>query len=45
MLTELAIPKAKAIEKTQKLFDGDGLYLEVPKKGGLTMAAQVSLRG
>ncbi|AFY61738.1 Arm DNA-binding domain-containing protein [Synechococcus sp. PCC 6312] len=33
MLTGLAIRKAKTTEKTQKLFDGAELYLEVPKKG------------
>ncbi len=33
MLTELAIRRAKATEKTQKLFDGGGLYLEIPPKG------------
>ncbi|WP_322878163.1 Arm DNA-binding domain-containing protein [Pseudocalidococcus azoricus] len=33
MLTELAIRKAKPTEKPQKLFDGGGLYLEVPPKG------------
>ncbi len=33
MLTELAIRKAKATEKPQKLFDGGGLYLEVPPTG------------
>ncbi len=33
MLTELAIRKAKATEKPQKLFDSGGLYLEVPPRG------------
>ena len=33
MLTELAIRKAKPTEKPQKLFDGGGLYLEVPPRG------------
>ncbi len=29
MLTKLAIPKAKATEKTKKLFDSGGLLLEL----------------
>lgn len=33
-LTDTAIRTAKAAEKTQKLFDGGGLYLEVTPNGG-----------
>ncbi len=33
MLTDTAIRKAKATEKVQKLFDGGGLYLEIPISG------------
>lgn len=33
-LTDTAVRKAKATDKTQKLFDGGGLYLEVTPAGG-----------
>ncbi|HNM82768.1 MAG TPA: Arm DNA-binding domain-containing protein [Rhodocyclaceae bacterium] len=33
-LTDTAIRTAKPAEKTQKLFDGGGLYLEVAPAGG-----------
>jgi integrase len=33
-LTDMAIRKAKPIEKPQRLFDGGGLYLEVSPAGG-----------
>jgi integrase len=33
-LTDAAIRKAKSTEKTQRLFDGGGLYLEVSPAGG-----------
>jgi len=33
-LTNIAISKANPTEKTQKLFDGGGLFLEVTPKGG-----------
>jgi hypothetical protein len=32
-LTNITIPKAKPTDKTQKLFDGGGLFLEVTPKG------------
>ena len=33
-LSDMAIKKARATEKKQKLFDGGGLYLEVAPSGG-----------
>lgn len=33
-LTDLALRRAKPAEKTQKLFDGGGLYLEISPKDG-----------
>ena len=33
-LTDTQVRKAKPIEKTQRLFDGGGLYLEISPKGG-----------
>ncbi len=33
-LTDLALRRAKSAEKTQKLFDGGGLYLEISPKDG-----------
>jgi integrase len=33
-LTDLAIKRAKPTDKTQRLFDGGGLYLEITPKGG-----------
>ena len=34
MLTDTAIRKTKSTDKTQKLFDGGGLYLEIATSGG-----------
>ena len=33
-LTDTALRKAKPTEKTQKLFDGGGLFLEITPAGG-----------
>ena len=33
-LTDTAIRNVKPIEKTRKLFDGGGLYLEISPRGG-----------
>jgi len=33
-LTDINIKKAKPIEKTRKLFDGGGLYIEIASFGG-----------
>lgn len=33
-LTDLALKRAKPAEKTQRLFDGGGLYLEITPAGG-----------
>ncbi|OWB30156.1 hypothetical protein XocBAI21_10425, partial [Xanthomonas oryzae pv. oryzicola] len=33
-LTDLAIRRAKPAAKTQRLYDSDGLYLELSPKGG-----------
>ena len=43
-LTDTAIRSAKPRDKTFKLFDGGGLYLEVSPAGGQVVALEVSLR-
>lgn len=43
-LTDIKIRSAKPREKTFKLFDSGGLYLEVSSTGGQVLALEVPLR-
>lgn len=44
-LSDTALRKAKPTDKTQRLFDGGGLYLEVSPSGGQVVAPEVPLWG
>lgn len=44
-LTSISVAKAKAIDRTQRLFDGAGMYLEISPAGGKLWRLKYRFRG
>lgn len=44
-LTSITVAKAKALDRTQRLFDGAGMYLEISPAGGKLWRLKYRLRG